>query len=141
MGNTSGNQRHKSAGLIAPSSPTKEVQSQAFVFDKNSDSNALHETNPLYTKNTSKSNVCTQCPSCLVRVFVYANAIDSFINCVFMFSIHKDDDFTDGMPRSMSADDTENKMLPTVFRWEGGGKQVSISGTFSEWKPIPMVQR
>lgn len=57
MGNTSGNQRHKSAGLIAPSSPTKEVQSQAFVFDKNSDSNALHEANPLFTKNTSKPNV------------------------------------------------------------------------------------
>jgi len=58
-----------------------------------------------------------------------------------MFSIHKDEDFIDGIPRSMSANDTENKMLPTVFRWEGGGKQVYISGTFSEWKPIPMVQR
>lgn len=55
MGNTSGNQRHKSAaGLIAPSSPTKEIQSQAFVFDKNSDSN---ESNSLYAKNASKSNV------------------------------------------------------------------------------------
>lgn len=58
-----------------------------------------------------------------------------------MFSICKDDDFTDGIPRSLSDHDTENKMLPTVFRWEGGGKQVFISGTFSEWKPIPMVQR
>lgn len=58
MGNTSGNQRHKSAGLIAPSSPTKDVQSQAFVFDKNSDSNLMHEAKPLFTKNTSKSNVC-----------------------------------------------------------------------------------
>lgn len=58
MGNTSGNQRHKSAGLIAPSSPTKEVQSQAFVFDKNSDSNALLEANPVFTKNPSKPNVC-----------------------------------------------------------------------------------
>lgn len=58
-----------------------------------------------------------------------------------MFLIHKDDEFTDGIPHSMSESDTENKMLPTVFRWEGGGKQVFISGTFSEWKPIPMVQR
>lgn len=57
MGNTSGSQRHKSAGLIAPSSPTKEAQSQAFVFDKNSDVNALHEAKPLFTKNTSKPNV------------------------------------------------------------------------------------
>lgn len=30
--------------------------------------------------------------------------------------------------------------LPTVFKWEGGGKQVYISGTFSEWKAIPMVK-
>lgn len=29
---------------------------------------------------------------------------------------------------------------PTVFRWEGGGKDVCISGTFSEWKTIPMVK-
>lgn len=57
MGNTSGNQRHKSAGLIVPSSPTKEVQSQAFVFDKTSDSNALHETN---AQSSSKPNVCQQ---------------------------------------------------------------------------------
>ncbi|KAL3204887.1 hypothetical protein MRX96_041124 [Rhipicephalus microplus] len=29
--------------------------------------------------------------------------------------------------------------LPTVFKWEGGGKDVCISGTFTNWKPIPMV--
>lgn len=29
---------------------------------------------------------------------------------------------------------------PTVFRWEGGGKDVCIGGTFSEWKTIPMVK-
>lgn len=29
--------------------------------------------------------------------------------------------------------------LPTVFKWDGGGKEVSISGTFTNWKPIPMV--
>ncbi|XP_023222962.1 5'-AMP-activated protein kinase subunit beta-1-like [Centruroides sculpturatus] len=30
--------------------------------------------------------------------------------------------------------------LPTVFKWEGGGKDVFISGTFTDWKPIPMVR-
>lgn len=31
--------------------------------------------------------------------------------------------------------------LPTVFRWDGGGKQVFISGTFNSWKTkIPMVK-
>lgn len=31
-------------------------------------------------------------------------------------------------------------MLPTVFKWEGGGKQVYISGTFTGWKTLPMVK-
>lgn len=32
--------------------------------------------------------------------------------------------------------------LPTVFKWEGGGKEVYISGTFNGWKSkIPMVKR
>ncbi|UYV68214.1 PRKAB2 [Cordylochernes scorpioides] len=30
--------------------------------------------------------------------------------------------------------------LPTVFKWDGGGKEVHISGTFTGWKPIPMVR-
>lgn len=30
--------------------------------------------------------------------------------------------------------------LPTVFKWDGGGKQVFISGTFSGWKALPMVR-
>ncbi|KAG8193355.1 hypothetical protein JTE90_022983 [Oedothorax gibbosus] len=30
--------------------------------------------------------------------------------------------------------------FPTVFKWDGGGKEVFISGTFSNWKPIPMVE-
>ena len=28
--------------------------------------------------------------------------------------------------------------LPTVFKWEGGGKDVFITGTFSDWKPLKM---
>ncbi|CAL8072687.1 unnamed protein product [Calicophoron daubneyi] len=32
--------------------------------------------------------------------------------------------------------------VPTVFKWEGGGKDVYISGTFNGWKSkIPMVRR
>lgn len=33
----------------------------------------------------------------------------------------------------------DENALPTVFKWEGGGKEVFISGTFSDWKPIKMV--
>ncbi|CAG0883495.1 unnamed protein product [Darwinula stevensoni] len=32
------------------------------------------------------------------------------------------------------------KFLPTMFKWDGGGKEVYISGTFTNWKPIPMVK-
>ncbi|PRD25713.1 UNVERIFIED_CONTAM: 5'-AMP-activated protein kinase subunit beta-1 [Trichonephila clavipes] len=35
---------------------------------------------------------------------------------------------------------SECTQFPTVFKWEGGGKEVLISGTFSDWKPIPMVE-
>lgn len=34
----------------------------------------------------------------------------------------------------------EKGALPTVFKWDGGGKQVYISGTFSDWKALPMVK-
>ncbi|GAA28398.2 5'-AMP-activated protein kinase subunit beta-2 [Clonorchis sinensis] len=37
--------------------------------------------------------------------------------------------------------DSELK-CPTVFRWDGGGKDIYISGTFNNWeKRIPMVKR
>ncbi|XP_013778710.1 5'-AMP-activated protein kinase subunit beta-1-like [Limulus polyphemus] len=29
--------------------------------------------------------------------------------------------------------------LPTVFKWEGGGKDVYISGSFTQWEPLKMV--
>ncbi|VDK32789.1 unnamed protein product [Taenia asiatica] len=56
--------------------------------------------------------------------------------CVFMDVV--------GSPES-SGDTTEeapsHTTLPTVFKWEGGGKEVYISGTFNGWKSkIPMVK-
>ncbi|KAH9406884.1 5'-AMP-activated protein kinase subunit beta-2 [Tyrophagus putrescentiae] len=33
-----------------------------------------------------------------------------------------------------------DQKLPTVFKWEGGGKEVFVTGTFSEWKPLKMSQ-
>lgn len=37
-------------------------------------------------------------------------------------------------------DDPRNPSLPTVLRWDGGGRNVMICGTFTKWKPIPMVR-
>ncbi|XP_077301836.1 5'-AMP-activated protein kinase subunit beta-1 [Arctopsyche grandis] len=51
---------------------------------------------------------------------------------------------TAGRPRSNTVSEGSGgearRMLPTVFKWEGGGKQVYISGTFTEWKTLPMVK-
>ncbi|XP_054708272.1 5'-AMP-activated protein kinase subunit beta-1-like isoform X2 [Uloborus diversus] len=47
-------------------------------------------------------------------------------------------------PRSLTVSSAQSHSVipqfPTVFKWEGGGKEVYISGTFSDWKPIPMVE-
>ena len=42
---------------------------------------------------------------------------------------------------NFGAEENSPKVLPTVFKWDGGGKQVYITGTFSNWKTIPMVKR
>lgn len=35
----------------------------------------------------------------------------------------------------------KTKLLPTVFKWEGGGKEVFITGTFNNWQTkIPLVK-
>ncbi|KAH8416159.1 hypothetical protein KR222_009513 [Zaprionus bogoriensis] len=42
---------------------------------------------------------------------------------------------------SIDADgELKKTALPTVLRWDYGGKNVTISGTFSKWKPITMVR-
>lgn len=40
---------------------------------------------------------------------------------------------------SASASDANNELIPTVFKWEHGGKHVYITGTFNNWeRQIPM---
>ena len=34
------------------------------------------------------------------------------------------------------------RLLPTVFKWEGGGKEVHLAGSFNNWKnKIPLAKR
>ncbi|KAH9498252.1 5'-AMP-activated protein kinase subunit beta-2 [Bulinus truncatus] len=36
---------------------------------------------------------------------------------------------------------TSSKLLPTVFKWEGGGKEVYVAGSFNNWKTkIPLAK-
>lgn len=124
MGNAGSNlprERHKSSDIMPPSSPIKE--GQAFEFEKKPDvrtdriifpSESHDEEEPYYTKPLS----------------------------------HDDPEVTaaETRQRAHTLDDAkkeeENKQpaLPTVFKWDGGGKQVYISGTFSAWKSLPMVR-
>ena len=69
--------------------------------------------------------------------------------CLHVFqSIHHGEDDTGlNISRLRARTITEGhditaKKLPTVFKWEGGGKNVSISGSFDGWKSkIPLVKR
>ncbi|CAG0897050.1 unnamed protein product [Cyprideis torosa] len=47
-------------------------------------------------------------------------------------STHTRPTFSTGMDPSQG--------LPTMFKWEGSGKEVYICGTFTNWKPLPMVK-
>lgn len=59
-------------------------------------------------------------------------------------SLTKDDFEPMLRPRSSTitpGEDINSRKLPTVFRWEGGGKEVWIAGSFDNWKSkIPMVK-
>ncbi|XP_076316116.1 5'-AMP-activated protein kinase subunit beta-1-like [Tachypleus tridentatus] len=40
------------------------------------------------------------------------------------------------IPISVNRNETT---LPTVFKWDGGGKEVYISGSFNGWEPVKMI--
>jgi hypothetical protein len=115
MGNAGSNtrDRHKSGEAIAPSSPGKD--GQAFVFDKK----------PNNAKLVFQSSHEEEEP-----YYAKEQLTEEYT--------------TTTRQRSATVSEgtkVNDKVLPTVFKWEGGGKQVFISGTFSDWKTLPMVKR
>ncbi|KAF4518825.1 hypothetical protein B566_EDAN008154 [Ephemera danica] len=117
MGNAGSNsrERHKSGDAL-PASPGKD--GQAFIFDKKPNKlefQSSHEDEePYYTKPAPHS-------------------------------LPMDPEFqtTTRQRAATVSEGTKVKgrgKLPTVFKWEGGGKQVYISGTFTNWKTLPMVK-
>lgn len=116
MGNAGSNTRDRGpkSGDTAPPSPIKE--GQAFSFDKKHTDRVTQgshdEDGPVYTKERQEPQ--------------------------------QQEDY-EMVKRQRSATVSEgstvnDKVLPTVFKWEGGGKQVLISGTFTNWKTLPMVK-
>lgn len=138
MGNAGSNaiprERHKSSDIMLPSaSPLKD--GQPFIFEKKpilfpAESHDTEEE-PYYTKTVSGGP---------------PNATDPAATGA-QHTQQQPDDLTsllgDGSvpaPGEEPLDPDQPPALPTVFKWDGGGKQVYISGTFSEWKSLPMVR-
>ncbi|XP_041988325.1 5'-AMP-activated protein kinase subunit beta-1 [Aricia agestis] len=126
MGNAGSNQPkewHKDQASkqpdLGPSSPAKE--GEAFTFDKKKDEdrgardddNNIEDGAPYYTKAVPEHEADESVMRERSNTLTESNK-----NC----------------------DSIDIKVLPTVFKWEGGGKQVFISGTFTDWKTIPMVK-
>lgn len=123
MGNAGSNlprERHKSSDIMPPSSPIKE--GQAFEFEKKPadriifPSESHDEEEPYYTKPLSHDD-----PEVTAAAEIRQRA-------------HIMDD------AAKKEEENKQPALPTVFKWDGGGKQVYISGTFSAWKSLPMVR-
>ncbi|KAJ6649026.1 5'-AMP-activated protein kinase subunit beta-1 [Pseudolycoriella hygida] len=121
-GSTVPRERHKSSPGISShdilGSPIKE--GQAFVFDKKIDNRLIfqggsnEEEEPYYTKPALHDPEFDQEPRKRSNTLDAGNENEKELN--------------------------KAPALPTVFKWDGGGRQVFISGTFSEWKTIPMVR-
>lgn len=139
MGNAGSNlprERHKSSSSdVGPNSPVLLKDGQAFVFDKKNEKglpyqgSSHEEEEPYYTKPVSKTASVEPIGSVPINVPAAKTALESN-------SSDKDMNMNEGTVE----DPNKKKALPTVFKWDGGGKEVYISGTFSEWKPLPMVK-
>lgn len=118
-------ERHKSSSSDMPSSPVLK-DGQAFVFDKKSEKplqyqgSSHEEEEPYYTKP-----VTTTVEPILTTSTTTSSAASEQSGTNFLHKTNVD---------------PSKKVLPTVFKWDGGGKEVYISGTFSNWNPLPMVK-
>uniref|UniRef100_A0A1L8E208 5'-AMP-activated protein kinase subunit beta-1 n=1 Tax=Nyssomyia neivai TaxID=330878 RepID=A0A1L8E208_9DIPT len=124
MGNAGSNmprERHKSTSAdVTPGSPGIK-DGQAFVFEKKSHPLPPDEDEPPYYTKTVKSAD----PEFVTEFRPRAtSAVDGQV----------EDEFEE------DPDKARKSALPTVFKWDGGGRQVYISGTFSDWQTVPMVR-
>lgn len=110
---SSSREHHKSGD--EPCSPGKE--GTAFVFDKKHNKSIYHQ----------------------------ASGDDDFLNGLEI-PVPNNVSIDYGHPLQTNCDEDINdenqkvQVLPTVFKWDGGGQKVYITGTFSQWKTIPMVK-
>lgn len=121
-------ERHKSSSSDMPSSPVLK-DGQAFVFDKKTEKplqyqgSSHEEEEPYYTKPV------TTTVEPIGPILTTSTTTSSALTEPPMANVENKTNI-----------DPSNKVLPTVFKWDGGGKEVYISGTFSDWTPLPMVK-
>lgn len=144
MGNAGSNvprERHKSSDIIPASSPPINKDGQAFVFEKKSTDSrdrvifpageSHEEEEPYYTKTLTRPDdpEFGQSDSAASTPRQRAYTLD-------------DSSKAKQQQQQAEAEAAMEKApaLPTVFKWDGGGKQVFISGTFSDWRSLPMVR-
>lgn len=122
-------ERHKSSSTELPSSPVLK-DGRAFSFDKKYEKvlqyqgSSHEEEEPYYTKPVTTT----------VEPIVTTSTTTSSVTT---------EPINTAVPAETNAEtnvDPNTKVLPTVFKWDGGGKEVFISGTFSDWKALPMVK-
>lgn len=142
---------------------------QAFTFDKKPDSSQEDDetTEPYYTKPVGKAAVEQQQtaasaidpefsasePRKRSSTISEGTTTSTSVTTQQIMSQHKDSSSSSAADaddeesllqkqqrRQLDEDDYRNPALPTVLRWDGGGQNVLISGTFTKWKPIPMVR-
>lgn len=115
MGNAGSNlprDRHKSSNSSDIILPGSPLKGQAFVFEKKPDSRLVFQTS-----NEDEEPYLA----------------DAAKEADVGEEIEKSENLLEEKAAKKSA-------LPTVFKWDGGGKQVYITGTFTGWKVIPMVR-
>ncbi|XP_044758741.1 5'-AMP-activated protein kinase subunit beta-1 [Coccinella septempunctata] len=110
MGNAGGSQRERHKSSGETAPSSPVKEGQAFVFDKKTDKIVMQHSQDEEEQFYSKP------PN---------------------LSFERWNTASEGSQIETS---TTSDKTPTVFRWEGGGKDVYITGTFSEWKAIPMVK-
>lgn len=123
MGNAGSNvprERHKSSSNDIGVVGSPSNKEDPFVFEKKIFQGSSQEEveEPYYTK------IVPQDPEFLHEPRPRASTLSEKVN----------------IPTDEEEAAIANSVLPTVFRWDGGGKQVYISGTFTQWKVLPMVR-
>lgn len=157
MGNASSSvhmqrERHKSTDLSTPSSPAHFRDSiggggggggQAFSFDKKhtavlNEGSSQEDDDPYYTGtgtgSTRRGTAHDDATSAVTRDH------SSMDNNEEEEEAAAGAEPATGSQLTGDEDDIRKTALPTVLRWDGGGKNVTISGTFSDWKPMAMVR-